>query len=328
MIFISYRRSNGGTFALLLEEKLKQLGFAVFLDHKNMHAGRFDREIMDVLERSSDVIVLLSKDCFRKRKDPDYFLQEIAFSIKNNKRIIPVILDGFKETPDDPDEISDLLKYQAVEEQKPQIFDSVFLPDLISYLSDSNEKRRYDSQFGDRSVIASRETIEREPLIERWRNAVEIDICSYFANMLINTEYISKALENGTNIKYLVVDPESESADNAISFLFKRTKKSRFRQAYEAAVELMEDINEIDSSKKASLGIFELRKTSLFLPTAIMIVKKKEEYNNTIKVDFYTFETGDSERRSTLIHASDKDNYEFFERQFEYIWNSEKTQKI
>jgi predicted alpha/beta-fold hydrolase len=33
-IFISYRRDCGGTFALLLEEKLTQAGFSAFLDHK------------------------------------------------------------------------------------------------------------------------------------------------------------------------------------------------------------------------------------------------------------------------------------------------------
>lgn len=326
MIFISYRRDYGGTFALLLEGKLRQLGFSVFLDHKSMHAGRFDQEILDAIDSSTDVVILLSRDCFKRRKDPDYYFQEIEYSISNGKRIIPVLLEGFETNSDVPQEIADLLKYQSVEEQKPQNFDSVFIPDLISYLSDSDEKRRYNSKFVDRSIIASREVIEREPLSDRWKDAVEIDICSYFANMLINTEYISKALESGTNIKYLVVDPESDAADNSISFLFKKTKKSRFKQAYEAAEELLEDWSEENKlDESATLGTFELRKTELFLPNAIMIVKKKEKYKNTIKVDFYTFDTGDSERRSTLIKASDLDNYEFFEKQFDYIWNSEHT---
>lgn len=56
-IFISYRRDFGGNFALLLEEKLTQAGFSVFLDHKGMHHGRADNEIIRAIDEANDFIV-------------------------------------------------------------------------------------------------------------------------------------------------------------------------------------------------------------------------------------------------------------------------------
>ena len=75
-------------------------------------------------------------------------------------------------------------------------------------------------------------------------------------------------------------------------------------------------------------GEFEVRQTTLHLDQAIMIVKKKKEDDNSVKVDFYTFDTDDADRRSVIIPFADRENYEFFCRQFEYIWNAPETREI
>ena len=75
-------------------------------------------------------------------------------------------------------------------------------------------------------------------------------------------------------------------------------------------------------------GELEVRKTTLHLDQAIMIVKKKKESENSVKVDFYTFNTDDTNRRSIMIPFADNENYEFFCKQFEYIWNAAETKEI
>ena len=330
-IFISYRRDCGGTFALLLEEKLAQAGFSAFLDHKRMHRGRFYEEISQTIDEASDFIVILSKDCFSVREEEDVFVAEIEYALKKKKNIVPIFLNGYSKQPSTPDRIRDVLKYQGVSEYAPQDFETVFLPKLISYLTDTEEKQNYIDRAGARSYLSSRRKLESEPIDVRWKNAVEIDICAYFANMLINSDYINQALLNGVHIKYLIVDPDSVAADEAMKYRFKNIRKSLFRYSFDATVELLKDMKDRNTEyfDEALLnGELEVRKTTLHLDQAIMIVKKKKESENSVKVDFYTFNTDDTNRRSIMIPFADNENYEFFCKQFEYIWNAAETKEI
>lgn len=330
-IFISYRRDYGGTFALLLEEKLTQAGFSAFLDHKSMPRGRFDEEISRTIDETTDFIVILSKDCFKVREGTDFFVEEIEHALRKNKNIVPIFLNGYSSKQSIPDRLSDVLKFQGVSEYSPQDFENVFLPKLVSYLSDTEEKQKYLDRTGARSYLSSRQKLERESLDVRWKNAIEIDICAYFANMLINSDYINQALSKGVHIKYLIVDPDSDAAEEAMRYRFKNVRKSLFRYSFDAAVELLQDMREKNTEffDKALLnGELEIRKTSLHLDQAIMIVKKKKESDNSVKVDFYTFDTDDTCRRSIMIPFADHENYEFFCEQFDYIWNSPETQPV
>lgn len=168
-IFISYRRDHGGTFALLLEEKLAQTGFSAFLDHKSMHRGRFDEEISQTIDEASDFVVILSKDCFAVHEETDFFVAEIKYALRKNKNIVPVFLNSYSTQSSIPDCITDVLKYQGVPEHAPQDFESVFLPKLISYLTDTDEKQKYLDKFSARSYLTSRQKLERESLDIRWK---------------------------------------------------------------------------------------------------------------------------------------------------------------
>lgn len=330
-IFISYRSDYGGTFALLLEEKLTQKGFTIFLDHKSVHHGRFDKEIMQAIDEASDFIVLLSKDCFSIREEPDYFFAEIEYAIKKNKNIVPIFLKNYLPQHQVPDKVSDIFKYQGIHEYSPQDFESVFLPKLISYLNETDEKQEYLNKMEAISYLSSRKKLEKESLLQRWANAVEIDICAYFANMIINSDYINQALSQGVYIKYLVVDPDSDSAKEAMNFRLKNVRNSLFRYSFDSAVELLQNMKANNSTyldKSLLNGEFELRKTKLHLDQAIMIVKKQKESDSTCKVDFYTFDTDDSNRRSIIIPFADHENYDFFCHQFDYIWNSSETEEV
>lgn len=329
--FISYRRDNGGTFALLLEEKLTKLGFSPFLDHKDMHSGRFDREITQTIDDVADFIVIFSKDCFIPHGKEDYFFSEIEHAVKKGKHIIPVFLKDYKEPTEIPENISAAVKYQGVKEPAPEDFEAVFIPKLISYFSDTEEKEKYLKNIGARSFITSRREIEQESLDARWKDAVEIDICSYFANMLITSDHINQALAKGVHIKYLIVDPDCAAAKEAMKYRLKMARMSLFRYSYDAAIELLHDMKDENShffDSAFANGEFELRKTSLYIGQAIMIVKKKNKSENTVKIDLYTFDTDDTNRRSILISAADAENYEFFCNQFDYIWNAPETQTI
>ena len=182
-----------------------------------------------------------------------------------------------------------------------------------------------------KTVVSSRQILDREPLDVRWADAKEIDICSYFANMLIFSDYINQALAKGAHIKYLVVDPESNAAAEVMKYRLKNVTKNTYRSSFDEAVNLYQAMKNSDYQyfdKSLQNGELEVRKTTLHLDQAIMIVKKKIISDSTVKVDFYTFDTDDMNRRSIMIPFGDKENYDFFCEQFDYIWTASETTDI
>lgn len=330
MVFISYRRHHGGVFAELLWEKLIKNGFTVFLDHRNLTSGRFDIEIQEAIDEASDFVVLFSQDCFVPHGIPDYFFEEIKYALAKRKRIIPILFSDYTEPHDLPEEIAAVTKYEGVSQGSVQNIDTVFLPKLISFFSESEEKRRYYNNLN-KSFLSSRKELEMESLETRWSGAVEIDICSYYANMLITSDYINQALANGVHIRYIIVDPKSFAAEEALKYKLKRANLKLWECSVDVAHDLMNSLQkgrENCSNDPISNGEFDMKITTLQINQAIMIIKKKRKEENSVKVDFYSFNTDDTQRRSILISALDKDNYDFFCEQYEYIWNAPETKSF
>ncbi len=329
--FISYRRNGGGTFALLLEEKLEKNGFSPFLDHKHMHAGRFDLEIARRIDEASDVIVILSKDCFVPHGDRDYYFEEIEYALKKEKRMIPIILQSYTKPDVFPDEIKEIENMQGINEMPLDVFDTVFLPKLISYMSDTEEKRNYERKKSARALVSSRKELERVSLDERWKNAVEISVCSHLSTMLLSSERLIRALESGIHIRFVIVEPDSFAMNEAIKYRLKNVRATKFKRAYEQTQELLADAIALKQSYEQqgkAYGVLEAKTTTLILSEAMMIVRKKNIFESTIKLDLYTFHTDPTDRRSLLIPYEDRENYDFFCEEFEMIWNSPETKPI
>ncbi len=327
--FISYRRETAGSFALLLRDKMKELGFNVYLDHKEMHAGRFDDQIISNIKEATDFILIISANSLlRNDESRDFHLEEIELALKEEKNIIPVFLKNCN-SQNMKDKISDnlanIFHLEGVKEGEPQLFEVQFIPRLIDLMSDSSDKQMYLASQN-KTILSSRKKLETESLSERWKNAKAISICAYYADQIINSDIVINKLKDGVQFRYLIVDPTSDSAKEAATYKFcsgVKYRMNKFNLAYMSALDTLSILKENQLE-----GSLEIRKTSLFIPAAIMIVEKEDVTQNTVKVDFYTFDTEDEDRRSVIIRHIDKDNYDFFVKQFNYIWNSDQTIKI
>lgn len=114
-IFISYRRRGGDAAAYLLYEKLTNLGYKVFYDIESLHNGRFDSKIFESIDRCHDVLVVLSPDALdRCANEGDWVREEIAYSIKNGKNIIPLFMEGFDWPSNMPEDIINLKNYNGI----------------------------------------------------------------------------------------------------------------------------------------------------------------------------------------------------------------------
>lgn len=108
-IFISYRREGGADLAGRIADQLKSLGYKVFFDVETMRSGKFNTQLFEAIDQCSDVVVVLPPHALdRCRNKKDWVRQELAYAIKNEKKIIPIMMRGFKFPFFMPKEISDI----------------------------------------------------------------------------------------------------------------------------------------------------------------------------------------------------------------------------
>jgi formylglycine-generating enzyme required for sulfatase activity len=116
-LFISYRRENGSQMARLLRTYLEERGYRVFLDVEELKAGHFDMALLRNIEAAQTFIVILSPGCLdRCKNDGDWLRIEIAQALKLGKKIIPLMMEGFKFPPktEMPEDMNELDRHQAV----------------------------------------------------------------------------------------------------------------------------------------------------------------------------------------------------------------------
>ena len=100
-IFISYRRGSGEVMARLLYELLKKRRYNVFFDHKTLSTGEYEEKLLNIISSCKDFIVVFSEDCFKvEGKSGLFYMKEIRRAIESDRKIIPLMIDGFV----DPDE--------------------------------------------------------------------------------------------------------------------------------------------------------------------------------------------------------------------------------
>ena len=107
-IFISDRRSSSGFLPRAVRDSLLFKGYSVFLDVESMHAGGFDRQLLETIRGCKDFILVLSPGALdRCVNKGDWLRMEIACAIKEGKNIIPLLMQGFGDFPDNlPQDIS------------------------------------------------------------------------------------------------------------------------------------------------------------------------------------------------------------------------------
>ena len=123
-IFVSYRRDGGYETALPIVEKLRSAGYRIFFDLESMNAGKFNEQLIDVIDGARDFILVLPAHGLDRCESPDDWVRrEVARAIEKGKNIVPVMLKGF-EWPDNlPADIAELPNYQGISASSPEHFD-------------------------------------------------------------------------------------------------------------------------------------------------------------------------------------------------------------
>ena len=112
-IFLSYRRKGGFETAKHIFDLLTRDGYRVSFDIDTLRSGDFDTQLLQRIDKCTDFIIILNAGAFDRSIDPtfdrnkDWLRIELAYALEKEKNIIPVMLDGFTEFPDNlPDDIA------------------------------------------------------------------------------------------------------------------------------------------------------------------------------------------------------------------------------
>lgn len=113
-IFISYRR-DAFESANLFATRLNALGYRVFFDVETMNAGKFNEQLLDVISKCKDFILVLSPNALdRCNEEGDWVRREVMCAMEHKKNIIPIMLSGFVWPTEMPEGMEELCKYQAL----------------------------------------------------------------------------------------------------------------------------------------------------------------------------------------------------------------------
>ena len=105
-IFISYRRDGGDMAAMYIYQALKDRGYDVFYDVEVLRSGKFNEALREYIGSCKDFILVLSPHALDRCEDEnDWVRQEIAEAIRQDKNIIPVMMNGFRFPEKLPEEI-------------------------------------------------------------------------------------------------------------------------------------------------------------------------------------------------------------------------------
>ncbi len=116
-IFISYRRDGGYEVAKHIKDLLEKDGYSVSFDIDNLGRGDFNKQLIERISKCKDFILILDAHVFdrvssnasNKKEKEDWLIKEIEEALKTKKNIIPIMLDGFEEFPQDlPEKIKDV----------------------------------------------------------------------------------------------------------------------------------------------------------------------------------------------------------------------------
>jgi TPR repeat protein len=131
-IFISYRRNGGYDTAKHLYDLLTRDGYFVSFDIDTLRQGDFDKALYSRIDECSDFILLLDKHVFDRTldfnfdKSKDWLRNELAYALKIGKNIIPIMLAGFYEFPNNlPEDISDV-KFKNGPKYSMEYFDAFY----------------------------------------------------------------------------------------------------------------------------------------------------------------------------------------------------------
>lgn len=195
-IFISYKNDGeGNNFAARLCAHLKGMGYDVYYNSDEQHAGNFPEILRDAVRNCKDFLLILTQACLDqlKRHDKvDWIREEVLTAYNNKKNIIPLLMPGVT-MPKDKNEMPEDLRFLPDKNAivMPESYDKSPLDTLLSWMNSKPEKKYV---FRDCYNSSTENSIDKD-----MQNAIGNAGCDDYAAMyeLANYYYYGLATDAG-----------------------------------------------------------------------------------------------------------------------------------
>lgn len=210
-VFISYRRQGGAVKAELTKDELAKRGFRdsrMFLDTRSLTSGNYLKTILDAIAGSRNIVVIVTKDCFKNLPTDSTWVREIEYAIELHKNIVPIYFDGITGLKADE------------------------IPSCIQQLAFENAVQ-YVHQYADASFDRLASRLSKEPIaLPKWSKWL---IGAVAAGGLAAGGYT--AIDNAAGLKsgevYVVNSSSSKSYHNSKSCATLKNAKHRVKKISE-----------------------------------------------------------------------------------------------
>ncbi len=228
-IFISYKNDGeGNNFAARLCKDLEKMGYDVYYNPNEQHAGSFPDRLRNAVESCKDFLLILTKPCLEQlmRHDKiDWVREELLTAHKNGKNIIPLLMPGVampKDKNDMPDELRFLPDTDAVSIFEP--YDKSPLSILLGWVKSKPEKEDlYKDTFNSNLKFNVSEEIE---ILKKEAKSGSSDAMYELANMyyygIINDEGTSARDYSNAFKWFLKATEHDDSSSNYASTMIAR----------------------------------------------------------------------------------------------------------
>ena len=166
--FISYRRSETLSEVQNIYHALKMQGYTTFCDIHSLKSGRFDDNLLQIIKRCTNYILVLNKHSLDRCSDEDDWLRfEIRAALKYKKNIICVFVGDVLFPDVLPDDIAEIRMYNGI--KYDVFYFSSFINELCTqFMVKSDQTEISDSQ---RDFL-----IENDKLVKYLGNAPIVNI--------------------------------------------------------------------------------------------------------------------------------------------------------
>lgn len=154
--FISYRRSETLPEVQNIYHALTNKGYSTFCDIYSLKSGRFDDNLLQIIRRCTNYILVLNKHSLDRCFDEgDWLRFEISTALKNKKNIVCVFVEDMDFPDSLPADINDIRYYNGI--KYDFIYFNSFIDDLCTHFLVKNSETEISN--ADRDFLIEDSTI-------------------------------------------------------------------------------------------------------------------------------------------------------------------------
>ena len=311
--FISYKRQSGFYFARLLSEEMEKREIVTFMDLKEglkeLHSGKFNEKLYEIIEKSKNFILILTKDALDGCvEEKDWVRKETLKAFKAGCNIIPILMEDF-EWPREkyeqlPEEIASLEDFSGVNTSQ-DYFDAM-IDKLISFLDGVKKRKSVEVNMSSNKYFENR--------IQQNGNIKSVDMEFHAGSAWFNdsekVDMLYKMVEQGIQIRVLLNDPITSEK---ITKHMRDNRKSYM--SFEKAIKYWFNLKEKYSEQ------VKIKIVNIPILRRYYAIHMDDEKMDNMNVKYYTFGNAIQNKNYQSVFYCDSPYFNLYRNEFEYLWN-------